>query len=76
MSYNGWPNYETWNVNLWATNEEQTYMRVLQDKPYDATKAQRVGRELWPEGTPDMDGPKDMDAVDWKHIADAWNEVD
>ena len=22
--YNGWENYETWNVNLWLTNEEST----------------------------------------------------
>jgi hypothetical protein len=22
--YNGWPNYETWCVNLWLTNEEAT----------------------------------------------------
>jgi hypothetical protein len=24
-SYNGWSNYETWNVNLWLTNDEGTY---------------------------------------------------
>jgi hypothetical protein len=23
--YNGWPNYETWLVNLWLTNEEPIY---------------------------------------------------
>ena len=25
MTYNGWTNYETWNVKLWIDNEEGTY---------------------------------------------------
>ena len=25
MSYNGWTNYETWNVALWINNEPTTY---------------------------------------------------
>lgn len=25
MSYNGWPNYETWNIMLWMANEEPWY---------------------------------------------------
>ena len=25
-SYNGWPNYETWNVMLWIDNEEPAYL--------------------------------------------------
>ena len=24
-TYNGWTNYETWNVKLWLDNEESTY---------------------------------------------------
>ena len=24
--YNGWPNYETWNANLWIDNEEGVYL--------------------------------------------------
>ena len=23
--YNGWTNYETWNVNLWLTNDQSEY---------------------------------------------------
>ncbi len=27
-TYNGWTNYETWNVNLWLTNDEGSYSMV------------------------------------------------
>ena len=27
--YNGWPNYETWAVNIWLTNEPHTYERLM-----------------------------------------------
>ena len=27
MSYNGYTNYETWNISLWIDNEEGTYRR-------------------------------------------------
>jgi len=28
--YNGWTNFETWNFNLWITNEEEDYSQVLE----------------------------------------------
>jgi len=28
MSYNGWANYETWNVKLWLDNDQGTYTEV------------------------------------------------
>jgi hypothetical protein len=28
--YNGWTNYETWNFNLWITNEEPDYEYALE----------------------------------------------
>jgi len=38
--YNGWRNYETWNVALWLDNDEGTYHYVRElaeehDSPYE-----------------------------------------
>jgi hypothetical protein len=27
--YQGWPNYETWAVNVWLANEPDTYERLM-----------------------------------------------
>ena len=28
--YNGWTNYETWNVNLWLNNDQGTYDFIVE----------------------------------------------
>lgn len=72
--YNGWSNYETWNVALWAGNDEKSYKYVRANMPYTAAKAESIAREMYSEGTPDMDNPADMDKVNWQEIAESWNE--
>ena len=42
QGYNGWPNYETWNVMLWMDNEEPAY-RYYRNCAY---QLRRDGRRL------------------------------
>ena len=37
-SYNGWENYETWNVALWINNDEALYLTAMECGDYDTFK--------------------------------------
>jgi hypothetical protein len=75
MTYNGWKNWETWNVALWCDNEYEVYRERKQRKPRTAEDVETFVRDMFPDGTPDMRvDPYKIDAVDvdWQEIADHW----
>ena len=37
-SYNGWANYETWNVALWLQNDEGLYNLACESGTYESFK--------------------------------------
>lgn len=51
--YNGWNNYETWNVALWIDNEESTYReaRDMVREAFDDTDADQEHEERVTEAT-------------------------
>lgn len=81
MSYNGWSNYETWNVSLWLNNEEGSYrelcriQRRADDKEELAENIEAFCREIWPDGkTPD---DADLKEADFEEIAESeWDDDD
>jgi len=72
--YNGYKNYETWNLNLWASNDEATYKTIIANQPYTRAKAIILASRLFPDGTPDMNGIEDFEIIDWNQIIKSWNE--
>ncbi len=72
--YNGWPNYETWNVMLWLDNDEEMYryyrsrarqMRILGRNAKEIA-LEAFGTGKTPDGV-DLHGSK----VRWGAIAQA-----
>lgn len=78
--YNGWKNWETWNVALWCDNEYAVYQDRVTRNPRTAQEVEDFVREWWPDGTPDMRGEtddafvRDARIVDWQEIAEHWAE--
>jgi hypothetical protein len=79
--YQGWPNWETWNVALWFGNDEGLYHAVLDHHgKFTATSAKRFVLDLLPNGTPDFESsdqgyPYHYSRVRWREIAESFNEL-
>tara|TARA_Y100000034_G_scaffold118812_1_gene159860 strand:+ start:1612 stop:1893 length:282 start_codon:yes stop_codon:yes gene_type:complete len=77
MTYNGWSNWETWNVNLWIDNEEDTYFdkeEFINNTPIDIETVEGFCRNRFPNGTQDMDDASEMDKVNWSELCESWKE--
>ena len=84
-TYNGWANYETWNVNLWLQNDEGYYshaveiLRCWSDdsgglENFDGIAARECCMEIMGKRTPDKVALSNPD-IDWGEIADAMLEL-
>ena len=75
-TYNGWTNWETWNVALWCDNEYAIYQdRTARRTPWTAESAKEYVEGWFPNGTPDMQDMawhEERGAVNWREIAQHW----
>ena len=83
MKYNGYTNWETWNVMLHASNEEDIYNDVLLFLKWASwrtgfeLKCRHFFYDIFPQGTPDMDSIEEMRNVNWSEVAEhlaEWND--
>lgn len=86
QEYNGWKNYETWNVALWLGNDEGLYNQardfVRCMKKHGCRifggEAESFVREVLPQGTPDFNDRGKRQAyrkVHWPSIAGMMREL-
>jgi hypothetical protein len=64
--YNGWANYETWNVALWMQNDEGIYrlMRRCSDYATFIAEMRELGSTETPDGVAWNDSGIDTDEID------------
>ena len=77
--YNGWTNWETWNVLIWLDNDEnlykikQSFVRRNEHKQNFEILVKSFLIDMFPSGTQDMTA-EEMSAVNYQEIAEAWQE--
>lgn len=80
-NYNGWSNYETWNVKMWLDNESgsQDDMYQLAKRATDKGKLSQAIKDYVLEFQPDLGSNMFADLlnaaiseIDWYEIAEAY----
>lgn len=81
MTYEGWKNWQTWNVNLWIDNDAGLYglkweqieqMNTFRPRaPISGEDVRAFVVEFMGGTTPDF-GPGDLAEVDFDEIAEHW----
>lgn len=73
-TYQGWTNWDTWNANLWLTNDQYLYNAAMTCQ--DARAVRALFMETFADSTrfwgehPYLDGIN-PDAVNWQEILDS-----
>tara|TARA_E500000305_G_C3869036_1_gene164229 strand:+ start:281 stop:553 length:273 start_codon:yes stop_codon:yes gene_type:complete len=79
-TYNGWTNWQTWNVLIWLDNEQNLYnakesfIRRNEHKQNFEIIVKSFLTDIFPNGTPDMKTAEEMEAVNYEEIAETWQE--
>lgn len=71
MAYNGWKNYDTWNVMLWINNDPFLYSVRRSTQDYDdfLSVILETGNLYTPDGVPWFGSEIDRDEINFY-----WNE--
>ena len=84
--YNGWTNYETWNVNLWIQNDEGFYNAMVEElrdildrhesdwENVSLAEVRGLIRDVIGSKTPDGVRTNDPE-INWVEISDALLEL-
>ena len=64
-TYNGWTNYETWNVTLWLQNDEGLYSLTKEWLDHQRENDDLPEYEIFRHTLTELCGDKTPDGVEW-----------
>lgn len=77
VEYEGWTNWETYNIHTWIMNYESFYDRMVSERrkaKFTAESAKKLIQRVFPNGTPDMRSQKHLRKINYEELAEAFNE--